>query len=499
MLPTFMEVLDTSVASVALPYIAGNLSVSTDEATWVLTSYLVANAVILPASSWFSLRFGRRNFLLFCIVLFTAASFMCGAASSLGFILIARAAQGAGGGALQPLSQAILLESFPPAKRGSAMAAFALGVVVAPVLGPTLGGWLTEQYSWRWAFYINIPIGIIAVLMIYRFVKDPPYIQSAKPGRIDAIGLGLLAIWIACMQVILDKGQEVDWWGAGWIRWATLVLAVGLIMFIIRELVTKHPLVDLCVFKDRNFALGCLLIAGFGGMIYGLITILPLFYQTLLGYTAWTAGLAVSPRGVGAILIMPVVGRLTGKLDNRYLIATGFMLMGISGLWMANMTLQISQWSLLWPIVLSGAAAGLVFVPLSTTAVGTLPNEQIGNASGLYNLFRNIGGSIGISLIETFIARRQQVHRSELSRYLAPSLPSVRQALHNVQALMSMHTGPRLARMRAFALLQQGLDQQSVIYAYVDDLRYIAAFCAISLPIVFVLKKVKAKARPGAH
>lgn len=499
MLPTFMEVLDTSVASVALPYIAGNLSVSTDEATWVLTSYLVANAVILPASSWFSLRFGRRNFLLFCIVLFTAASFLCGAATSLGFILIARAAQGAGGGALQPLSQAILLESFPPAKRGQAMAAFALGVVVAPVLGPTLGGWLTEQYSWRWAFYINIPIGIIAVLMISRFVKDPPYIASAKPGRIDGIGLGLLAVWIASMQIILDKGQEDDWFGATWIRWTTLIVIVGLAAFIIRELCAEHPVVDLCVFKDRNFALGCLMIAAFGGIIYGLITILPLFYQTLLGYSAWAAGLAVSPRGIGAILIMPVVGQLTGRMDNRYLIASGFLAMGIAGLWMAEMTLQIAQWSLLWPIILSGSAAGMVFVPLSTTAVGTLPNVQIGNASGLYNLFRNVGGSIGISLIETFIARRQQVHRAELSRYLAPDLPPVRHALQKTQTLMEMHTGPHVAHLRAYAFLQNGLDQQSILYSYVDDLRYIAVVCAIFLPVVFVLKKVKKKAAAGAH
>ncbi len=501
MLPTFMEVLDTSIASVALPHIAGSLSASTDEATWVLTSYLVANAVILPASSWFSLRFGRRNFLLFCITLFTVSSFLCGAATSLGMILLARTVQGAGGGALQPLSQAILLESFPPAKRGSAMAVFALGVVVAPVLGPTLGGWLTDQYSWRWAFYINIPIGALAVLMISRFVQDPPYIKSAKPGRIDAIGLGLLAVWIGALQVILDKGQEDDWFGSLWICWAAVIAIVGLIAFLIRELRIKHPVVDLCVFKNRNFAMGCLMIAAFGGMIYGLIAILPLFYQTLMGYTAWAAGLAVSPRGIGAILIMPIVGQLTSRMDNRYLIASGFALFGITAIWMSNMTLDISQWSLLWPIVLSGSAAGMVFVPLSTTAVGTLPNEQIGNASGLYNLLRNIGGSIGISLVDTFLARRQQVHRAELVRYIAPGQPLVEQTLRKVEAMMSLHVGPHFARLRAYAMLQRGLNQQSVLYSYVDDLRYIAVVCAICVPVVFLLKKVKAKkgAAPAAH
>src|SRR5664279_3280380 len=249
MLATFMEVLDTSIAAVALPYIAGSLSATNDEATWVLTSYLVANAIILPASSWFSLRFGRKRFLITCIVIFTVSSFACGAASSLAWILIARAVQGAGGGALQPLSQSILLESFPPDKRGMALAVFALGVVVAPVLGPTLGGYLTDTYSWRWAFYINIPIGIFAILMIIRFVEDPPYIKNAKPGKIDGIGLGLLAVWLGALQIILDKGQEDDWFGATWIRWTSLLLLLSFVAFIVREVTNDKPLVNLRVFR----------------------------------------------------------------------------------------------------------------------------------------------------------------------------------------------------------------------------------------------------------
>jgi DHA2 family multidrug resistance protein len=499
-LPTFMEVLDTSVAAVILPHIAGSLSATTDEATWVLTSYLVANAVILPASGWFSLRFGRRNFLLFCIALFTVASFVCGAAQNLGMILLARAIQGAGGGALQPLSQSILLESFPREKRGSAMALFGLGVVVAPVLGPTLGGWLTDRYTWRWAFYINIPIGVVATLLIMRFVKDPPYIRSAKPGPIDAIGLGLLAVWIGTLQVILDKGQEDDWFGAAWIRWAAAILLISLVAFLIRELVFSKPIVNLKIFQDRNFAAGCILIGLFGAVIYGLVTLLPLFYQTLLNYTASAAGVAVSPRGIGAILIMPIIGALTARMDNRYLVAAGFALFGWCALWVSNLTLQLSQWSLLWPIILSGTAMGLIFVPLSTTAVGTLSNEQIGNASGLYNLLRNIGGSIGISLVDTFISRRQQVHRSDLARYISPR-PAVQSALLRLQTFMSFHTGPRLAKLRALAIIQNGLDRQSVLYAYVDDLRYMALICLVCLPIVFLLRPVKAKpgATPAAH
>ncbi len=499
-LPTFMEVLDTAIAAVILPHIAGSLSASTDEATWVLTSYLVANAVILPASSWFAMRFGRRNFLLSCIGIFTVASFFCGAAQSLGMILVARTVQGAGGGALQPLSQSILLESFPREKRGAAMAAFALGVVVAPVLGPTLGGWLTDQYSWRWAFYINIPISIVAVLLILRFVKDPPYIQSAKPGKIDSIGLGLLAVWIGSLQVILDKGQEDDWFGATWIRWAAAVLLLSFVAFLVRELVIRQPIVNLRIFSDRNFALGCVLIAAVGAVLYGVITLLPLFYQTLLDYTAGAAGLAVSPRGIGAILIMPVVGVLTGKMDNRYLIAAGFGIFAWSTWWMSELTLQVSQWSLLWPIILSGVGTGLMFVPLSTTAVGTLSNEQMGNATGLFNLLRNIGGSVGISVVETLVARRQQVHRSELSRYLSPS-PLVHQTLVRTQAAMSLHTGPGLAKLRAYALLQNGLDQQSVLYAYVDNFRYMVLLCVLCVPIVFLFRGVKAKrgAAPVGH
>lgn len=495
-----MEVLDTAIASVILPHIAGSLSATIDEATWVLTSYLVANAVVLPASSWFALKFGRRNFLLFCIALFTAASFACGAATSLGMILLARTIQGAGGGALQPLSQSILLESFPPEKRGSAMALFALGVVVAPVLGPTLGGWLTDQYSWRWAFYINIPIGFVAVLLILRYVKDPPYIQFAKPGKIDSIGLGLLAVWIGTLQVILDKGQEDDWFGATWIRWAAAILAIAFVAFLIRELVVKNPIVNLKIFKDRNFAIGCVLIGAVGAVLYGMITLLPLFYQTLMNYTAWSAGLAVSPRGLGAILIMPVVGVLTAKMDNRYLIGAGFAIFAWCAWWISDFTLQISQWSLFWPITLSGVGTGLMFVPLSTTAVATLRNEQMGNASGLFNLLRNIGGSTGISVMDTLLARRQQVHRSELARDFSPS-PMLQHSLLRIQTYMSLHTGPKLAQLRAYALLQNALNQQSVLYSYVDDFRYMVLVCLLCLPILFLLKPVKAKkgAAPAGH
>ncbi len=493
MLATFMEVIDTSIASVALPHIAGSLSATTDEATWVLTSYLVANAIILPASSWFSLRFGRKRFLVICIVIFTISSFACGAATTLPMILIARAVQGAGGGALQPLSQSILLESFPPEKRGAAMAVYGLGIVVAPVLGPTLGGWLTDQYSWRWAFYINIPIGVLAIFMISRFVTDPPYIRNAKAGKIDGIGLGLLAVWLGALQVILDKGQEDDWFGATWIRWTALILAASFVAFLVRELTSQAPLVRLKVFLDRNFAVGCVLIGLFGGVIYGVVTLLPLFYQTLLGYTAGAAGIAVSPRGIGAICIMPVIGVLTGRLDNRWLIAAGFAIFGWSSIWMGNLTLDISPTSLLWPIIISGVGSGMVFVPLATIAMGTLKNEQIGNASGLFNLMRNVGGGIGISLVNTLVSRHQQIHRAELVQNLNPGNPAFQQTFQGARSAMDLVSAPNVATQRAYGIIQGTLEAQAAVFSYVDVFRYLALSCFACGLIVFLMKKVKAK------
>jgi MFS transporter, DHA2 family, multidrug resistance protein len=499
MLATFMEVLDTSIAAVALPYIAGSLSASNDEATWVLTSYLVANAIVLPASSWFSLRFGRKRFLLLCIALFTASSFACGAATSLGMILIARAVQGAGGGALQPLSQAILLETFPPQKRGLAMAVFALGVVVAPVLGPTLGGWLTDTYSWRWAFYINIPVGAFAVFMISRFVEDPPYIRDAHPGKFDGVGLGLLAVWLGCLQIILDKGQEDDWFGATWIRWATGILIVSFVMFLVREFRHNKPLVDLRVFRHRNFAIGCLLIGLFGAAIYGLVTLLPLFYQELLGYTALAAGWAVSPRGVGAIIAMPMIGYLTAKIDNRWLIAFGFCLFAITSIWFGEVNLAIGQWSFLWAITLSGFGSGCVFVPLSTTTMAFLKNEEIGNASGLYNLLRNIGGSIGISIVNTIVARHEQLHRNELAASLVPGRPEVLGAVSGIQQYLGAQgASATTATQRAYGLLNATLNAQSRLWSYVDDFRYMALMCFACVPIVFLLKKSVGRGPAGA-
>ncbi len=504
MLATFMEVLDTAIASVALPYIAGSLSASTDEATWVLTSYLVANAIVLPASNWCSLKFGRKRFLMSCVTIFTIASFACGAAPTLGFMLLARVVQGAGGGALQPLSQAILLESFPPAKRGAAMAVFAFGVVVAPVLGPTLGGWLTDTYSWRYAFYINIPIGILALFMINKFIHDPAYIKNAKVPAFDNIGLATLVVWTGCLQIVLDKGQEDDWFGAVWIRWATFFLVTSFVWFCVHSWRKKDPLVDLKVFRDRNFLVGSTLIFFFGIGIYSTVTILPLFYQELLGYTAFTAGLVVAPRGLGAICGMPVIGYLSNKVDPRYLLTFGFGVFGLTTLYFGNITLQLSPTTLLLPILITGFALSFVFVPISTASYGTLKNEQIGNASGVFNLMRNVGGSIGISIAQTLLTRRTAVHQNEIIN----SVPQSGQQFQNqISALRGFFSGAgsgpfgapnSLAPARA--TLYRELGRQAANWAFVDVFRWLSLLCFFCVAIVWAFKKVKpGKAPAGAH
>jgi len=505
MLATFMEVLDTAIASVALPYIAGSLSASTDEATWVLTSYLVSNAIILPASNWFSLKFGRKRFLMSCVAIFTVASFACGAAPTLGFLLLARVIQGAGGGALQPISQAILLESFPPAKRGAAMAVFAFGVVVAPVLGPTLGGWLTDTYSWRYAFYINIPIGVLALFMIKRFIKDPAYIRNAKVSPFDGIGFGALVVWTGLLQVVLDKGQEDDWFGALWIRWAVFFLITSFIYFCWHSWTKKDTLVNLKVFKDRNFLIGSILIFLFGIGIYSTVTVLPLFYQELLGYTAFTAGLVVAPRGIGAICGMPIIGFLSNKVDPRYLLTFGFLTFGLTTLYFGNVTLGLSPTTLLIPILITGFGLSFVFVPISTAAYGTLRNDQIGNASGVFNLMRNVGGSIGISIASTLLTRRASVHQNEILN----SVPQTGQQFQNSLGALRGYLsggggsgpfGPANALHPAQALLYRQLGRQAALWSFVDVFRWLSLLCFVCVCVVWTFKKVKpGKAPAGAH
>ena len=501
MLPTFMEVLDTAIASVALPYIAGSLSASNSEATWVLTSYLVANAVILPASNWFARRFGRKRFLLTCVAIFTLASFFCGAAPTLGVILLARVLQGAGGGALQPLSQAILLESFPIEKRSMSMAAYGLGIVVAPVIGPTLGGWLTDTFSWRYAFYINIPVGILAVVMISRFVHDPPYIKHAKVGAFDNVGFGLLAVWTGCLQIVLDKGQEDDWFGAVWLRWAVAVLVVSLLLWIWHSWTHRDGLLDLHVLRDRNFRTGCILIAMLGMCIYITIAILPLYYQEVLGYTAFTAGLVVGPRGIGSFIGSPLIGVLGTHFDNRKLMTMGFIGFGICSLIFGTINLNIGPYTLLLPITLTGFALSFVFVPMATLMMVTIPNKEMGNATGLSNMLRNIGGSVGISMATTALVRRAALHQNEIGAHLTPSSMVLQQKVALATGYLGRQLGPTAGRPGSLGMIYGLMEQQSALLAYVDIFRWTALLAFVCAAATWMFKNPRGHAAPppGMH
>jgi MFS transporter, DHA2 family, multidrug resistance protein len=501
MLPAFMELLDTSIASVALPYIAGSLSASNSEATWVLTSYLVANAIILPTSNWFALRFGRKRFLLICVVLFTIASFFCGAAPSLGVILLARVMQGAGGGALQPLSQSILLESFPIEKRSMSMAAFGLGIVLAPVLGPTLGGWLTDALSWRYAFYINIPIGIVAVFLISRFVHDPPYIKQAKVGRFDGLGFGLLAVWSGCLQVVLDKGQEDDWFGAIWVRWAVATLILSLALWLWHSWIRRDGLVDLHILKNRDFRTGCFLFVFLGACLYITITILPLYYQEILGYTAFTVGIVVAPRGLGAFVASPLIGILGSRIDNRKLLCGGFVGFGLCALVFSMVNLEIGPLTLLIPIMLTGFAMNFCFVPLATMSMSSINPREIGNAAGLYAMLRNIGGSIGIAVATTTLVRRSAAHQVYLGANLGPSSYVLQQKSAALAGYLGHHVSSSSAGHGSMGMIYSLMQQQSALLAYVDVFRWTAllAFCCAAGAWLFKKPKPRATTQPGVH
>jgi DHA2 family multidrug resistance protein len=498
MLPTFMEVLDTSVANVALPHIAGSLAASTDESTWVLTSYFVSNAIVLPATAWLGGLFGRKRFLLMCIAVFTGASILAGAAPTLGAIIVARVLQGAGGGALQPISQAILLESFPAERRGSAMAVFGLGVVVAPILGPTLGGWITDNVSWRWIFYINVPVGVAAVFMVHTFIEDPPYLRRRSAGRIDWPGLGLLAVWLGGLQIMLDKGQEEDWFASSWIVTLVIITVVGLGAFLARELTTSDPIVDLHVLRDRNFATGVAMITLVGFVLYGTISLLPLFLQTLLGYPATQSGYATSPRGFGAVAAMLTVGRLVGRIDTRWLIGTGFTLLAVSVYLLGRINLEIAMSTVVWPLVLSGLALGFVFVPLSATTVGTLRREDIGNATGIFNLMRNVGGSIGISMVTTLLARRAQIHQVVLAQHVSPYDPEAVQRLRDLEAMLTPQVGAQAAPAAAQAALYSILVRQATLLAFIDNFRLMALLALACVPLVLLLRRAKPTGEPLA-
>ena len=490
MTATFMVVLDSSVATVALPHIAGNLSASTDEATWVLTSYLVSNAIMLPATSWIAGRIGRKRLLAISIVLFTAASLLCGLAINMPMLIVARILQGVGGGGMQPLAQAILLESFPPREHGTAMAVYGIGIVVAPVIGPTLGGWITDSYSWRWIFYINLPVGVLAFFLAGMFIEDPPYIRRLA-SAIDYLGFAFMALWLGSLQLMLDKGQESDWFGAVWIRWTLILSIAAFFAFLVREMRCRDPIVELHVLGNRNFVVGTILTAIFGFVLYGVTALLPLFLQTLLGYPALDSGLAVSPRGLGSMLAMLVAGGIAARLDGRVMLAVGLGIFGVSTLMLGRVNLEIGIASVAVPCIINGFGGGLTFVPLTTMAMGRLRREEIGNASGIYNLMRNIGGSIGIATATTVLVRRSQVHQNYLVAHLTAGAQSSSAAVSGLAARFSASGfDPWTAHHMALGAIFRMAGQQASLLAYVDNFNLMGWLALISAPLVLLFQRV---------
>jgi MFS transporter, DHA2 family, multidrug resistance protein len=503
MLATFMEVLDTSVANVALPHIAGGLGVDVQESTWVLTSYLVANAIVLPLSGWLSSLFGRKRFFLTCVALFTLSSFLCGIAPSLGLLIIFRVFQGLGGGALQPISQAILLESFPPQRRGMAMGVFGMGVVVAPIVGPTLGGWLTDNVTWRWIFFINIPIGLLSIFLTSLLVSDPPYLERRnwRTTRIDYIGLGLVSLGLGCLQVFLDKGQTEDWFASRLILVTGTIAFVSLAALIIWELTQSAPVLDLRLLKDRNFAMGVASMFLLGFILYGSLVLLPLLLQELLGYTAMLAGMVLSPGGMLTLVMMPIAGTLVARVQARYLIIAGLAIVGYSLFYMAGFNLQIDFNIAVIGRAIQGAGLAFLFVPINVVAFYFIPKEKTGYGTALVNLVRNVGGSCGIAFATTLLERRMQLHQSLLIDALTPLNSLYTQAVSNAQAaLIHRGVGPSQAAAQALGLIYNTLGGQAAILAYTDVFRMMGVISLAAIPFMFLLKKVNGgRESPGMH
>ena len=489
MFATFMEVLDTTVVNVSLPHIASSMSATTDEATWALTSYLVANAIILPMTGWLAGRFGRKNLLMLSTTGFTLASFLCGAAPNLAMLIVFRIIQGATGGALQPLSQAVLLETFKPEDRGRAMGFWAVGIVVSPILGPVVGGWLTENYSWRWVFYINLPVGIIALLMTRMFVFDPPYLRRESQG-IDYWGMGLLVVGIGALQFVLDKGQQEDWFASTMIATLAMISVVALVALVIYELRTPHPIVDLRLFKDRSYSVGVFLMTVVGFALYGSLVLLPLMLQTLFGYSSLAAGEAMAPRGVGSLFMMPLVGVMTAYIDPRKLLSVGLVVGGLTMLWLGEVNLDAGYWDFVWPQVLQGLGLSLLFVPLTTVSMATIEPQRMGYATSLFNLMRNIGGSVGIAVTGTMLARRRQAFGSMLGEHVTLFDPATNEMLAQLKAAFLARTGDAVAATnQAYLVLYGMVQRQAAMVSFVMIFRLLGILFFVMVPLVLLMRK----------
>ena len=491
-LAAFMEVLDMSIANVALPYMAGNLGASNDESTWVLTTYLVSNAIILPISGWLVGRFGRKRFFLTCILLFTLSSLFCGIAPSLGFLLLARVLQGAGGGGLQPMAQAILADTFPPAERGLAFALYGITAVMAPTIGPTLGGWITDNYSWRWIFLINVPVGILALTLVLRLLEDPPYLARVRRGvkRFDTIGFSLLVLGIGALQVILDKGQEDDWFGSRFIVTLTIVAIVCLVTLAFYEWFHAAPILDLHLFAHFNFLSANVMMLMLGIVYFSSLVMMPQFLQTLMGYTAGTAGLALSASGLFLLAEMPLVGQLTNRVQARFLIALGWAGVTLAMVYSAQrFDLLISFGSATWMRIAQAVGLPFLFIPISMAAYVGLPAEKSNSVAGMINFMRNIGASIGTSLVTTLIARRSQFHQVHLVLRMAQDNPTFQAQVGDLVSRLTAGLGAPQALHQAYARLYGVVQGQAQTLAYIDTFWLLAVCGVVMVGLSFLLKR----------
>jgi DHA2 family multidrug resistance protein len=492
-LAAFMEVLDTSIANVALPYMAGNLGASNDQSTWVLTSYLVSNAIILPISGWLAGALGRKRFFMSCLAVFTVSSLLCGIAPSLGFLLLFRVLQGAGGGGLQPMAQAILADTFPPQQRGLAFALYGITAIMAPTIGPTLGGWITFNYSWRWIFFINLPVGVATWFLVRRFVEDPPYLAKVKAAgvKLDYIGIALLTLGIGALQVLLDKGQEDDWFGSQFITTLVVVATVCLISLVIWEWYQKAPIIDVRMFKSFNFASSSLMMFTLGILLFSSLVLMPQFLQTLVGYTSQLAGLALSAGGLVLLFEMPIMGQLTTKIQARYLIAFGWLALSLAMFYSTKrIDLQISFSAATWLRIAQVIGLGFLFVPITLVAYIGIAPEKNNSVAGIVNFMRNMGSSVGTSLVTTLIARRSQFHQGRLvqnARIDNPNFANAANAL--AHHLATSGVGRSEAQMTAYARIYQSLQAQAASLAYIDTFMVLCVGAAIMFCLAFVLKK----------
>jgi DHA2 family multidrug resistance protein len=492
-LAAFMEVLDTSIANVALPHMAGNLGASNDESTWVLTSYLVSNAIVLPISGWFAALFGRKRFFLLCIFLFTLSSLLCGAAPTLGILILFRVLQGVGGGGLQPMAQAILADTFPPQKRGLAFALYGITAVMAPTIGPTLGGWITDNYTWRWIFYINLPIGVLTLFLVMRMVEDPPYLSRVKGAgiRVDYMGIALLALGIGALQVMLDKGQEEDWFGSHFIVTLAAVAAVSLISLVFWEWRHKAPIVDVRMFKSFNFAVSCLMMFILGVLLFSSLVMMPQFLQTLMGYTAESAGLVLSGASMVILFQMPIVGQLTTKIPAKYIMAFGWLCLAC-GMYYSTMRIDllISFRTAAWLRVGQAFGLGFLFVPINLTAYIGVAREKGNSVSGLVNFMRNIGSSVGTSMVTTLLARRAQFHQSVLADHATNYDPAFRNQLRGLTQQLA-HAGATApdAQMQAYGRIYRSMQVQSQTLAYIDTYMVLAIAASVMFALAFIVRK----------